>query len=456
MIVTARVVVVANRLPLRRTEDGWETSPGGLVSAVAPFLQEHGGSWVGWTGAPDDAPAPFVHDGIQQRPVRLSQSEIDDFYLGFSNGTIWPLYHDAIRPPEFHRHWWHPYVELNRRFAAEAADTLRPGDLAWIHDYQLQLVPAMLRRLRPDVRIGFFLHIPFPPVEILARLPWRREILEGLMGADVVAFQTRLGRHNFGRAVRRFLGGEGTTRWLRAGDRNVRLMSAPISIDRDGYAALSASSAVQARVAELRQELGVDRKIVLGVDRLDYTKGIDVRLRAYDTLLRRHRERAEDVLFLQVAVPSREEVGDYATMRDEVEGLVGRINGAHGALHHVPVHYRYGSLEPEELVAYYRMADIMCVTPLRDGMNLVAKEYIAARPGDNGVLVLSEFAGAAQELRQALLVNPYDVDGVAEGLWRALHLPPAEERSRMQAMRRQVQRHDVFRWARACIEAIQQ
>jgi trehalose 6-phosphate synthase len=232
-------------------------------------------------------------------------------------------------------------------------------------------------------------------------------------------------------------------------------MSAPISIDRRRYAELAASPAVGARVAALRSELGEDRKVILGVDRLDYTKGIDVRLRAYDTVLRRHSEEAKDVLFLQVAVPSREEVGDYSAMRDEVEGLVGRINGAHGELHHVPVHYRYGTLEPEELVAYYRMADILCVTPLRDGMNLVAKEYIASRPGDTGALVLSEFAGAAQELRQALLVNPYDVDGVADALWRALHLPPAEERSRMRAMRRQVQRHDVFRWARACIEAIQ-
>jgi len=205
--MTNRIVVVANRLPLRRTEHGWETSPGGLVSAVAPFLRERGGSWVGWTGVADDTPAPFIHEGIEQRPVRLSQSEIDDFYLGFSNGTIWPLYHDAIRSPEFHRHWWHPYVAVNRRFAEQAAETLRPGDLAWVHDYQLQLVPAMLRRLRSDVRIGFFLHIPFPPVEILARLPWRQEILEGLMGADVVAFQTRLGRHNFSRAVRRFFGG---------------------------------------------------------------------------------------------------------------------------------------------------------------------------------------------------------------------------------------------------------
>ena len=454
--MTYRIVVVANRLPSRRTEDGWETSPGGLVSAVAPFLQARGGSWVGWTGAPDDAPAPFVHDGIEQRPVRLSQAEVDDFYLGFSNGTIWPLYHDAIRPPDFHRHWWRPYVAVNRRFAEQAAETLRPGDLAWVHDYQLQLVPGMLRKLRPDVRIGFFLHIPFPPVEILARLPWRGEILEGLMGADVVAFQTRLGRHNFGRAVRRFLGGEGTTRWLRAEGRTVRLMSAPISIDTRRYASLAASESVGARVDALRHELGADRKIVLGVDRLDYTKGIDVRLRAFDTLLQRYRERAEDVLFVQVAVPSREGVDDYAAMREQVEALVGRINGAHGELHHVPVHYRYGSLEPEELVAYYRMADVMCVTPLRDGMNLVAKEYVASRPGDNGVLVLSEFAGAAQELRQALLVNPYDVDGVADALWRALHLPLPEAQARMQSMRRQVQRYDVFRWAHACIEAMKQ
>lgn len=449
-----RVVVVANRLPVRRLADRWETSPGGLVSAVAPILRERQGSWVGWTGVPDDAPAPFIHDDIEQRPVRLSADDVEAFYLGFSNATVWPLYHDAIRVPEFHRHWWLPYREVNRRFARAAAEALEPGDIAWIHDYQLQLVPGMLRKLRPDVRIGFFLHIPFPPVEIFARMPWRAQILEGLLGADMLAFQTRLGRHNFGRSARRFGGAEGGTRELHKDGRVTRLMSAPISVDEPTLRSLAHSPVVAARVAELRRELGEERRIVLGVDRLDYTKGIDVRLRAFDTLLRQHPEFANDVVFVQIAVPSREGVGDYAAMRTQVEGLVGRINGSHGDLHRMPVHYFYGALEPEELVAYYQAADVMCVTPLRDGMNLVAKEYVATRLASRGVLLLSEFAGAAEELRQALLVNPYDVDGVAGALWQALHLPSVEEQGRMRALRRQVRGHNVFHWAHTCIEAI--
>ncbi len=449
-----KIVVVANRLPVRRVPKGWETSPGGLVSAVAPILRDAGGSWVGWTGGADDPTKPFLHDGIEQVPVELSASEIEDFYLGFSNGTIWPLYHDAIRPPEFHRHWWRPFVDVNRRFAEAAAEVLRPGDLAWVHDYQLQLVPAMLRELVPEARIGFFLHIPFPPVEIFARLPWRTQLIEGLMGADVLGFQTRLGRHNFGRAARRYAGAEGTTRQVSRDGRVTRLASNPISIDEGFYSGLSASDVVREKVEELREEMG-GRRVILGVDRLDYTKGIDVRLRAFDTLLERHPELANDVVFVQISVPSREGVADYAAMRAEVEGLVGRINGAHGDLHHSPVHYSYGGLAPEDLVAYYQIADVMCVTPLRDGMNLVAKEYVASRLKNDGVLVLSEFAGAAHELGRALLVNPYDVDGVAAALRYALTMPRAEAASRMSALRRQVRRHDVYSWARDCIAAIE-
>jgi trehalose 6-phosphate synthase len=452
--MTERIVVVANRLPVQRVESGeWAMSPGGLVSAVAPILRETEGSWVGWTGLADDEPARFRHDGISQVAVPLSRREIDDFYLGFSNGTIWPLYHDAIRPPEFHRHWWKPYVDINRRFAERAASVLEPGDLAWIHDYQLQLVPAMLRRLRPDIRIGFFLHIPFPPVEVFARLPWRTQILEGLLGADVLAFQTRLVRHNFDRAARRFGGAEGSTRVAKVDGRSVQLKSTPISIDERHFAELAALPSPRRRVDELKAELG-GRRIILGVDRLDYTKGIDVRLRAFDTLLEHHPELANDVVFVQIAVPSREGVADYAAMRDDVEGLVGRINGAHGDLHRIPVHYSYGGVPTSELVAYYQAADVMCVTPLRDGMNLVAKEFVASRSGNNGVLVLSEFAGAVHELTRALRVNPYDVDGVAETLWTALNLDRADVQNRMAHLRRRVRNRNVFDWAQACIEAV--
>jgi trehalose 6-phosphate synthase len=449
-----RVNVIANRLPVRRTDDGWETSPGGLVSALAPILREREGAWIGWTGTAGDAPPPFTHEGIEQRPVPLSESEVDDYYLGFCNGTLWPLYHDAIRPPEFHRHWWRPYVEANRRFAEHAADTVHPGDIAWIHDYQLQLVPRMLRELQPATTIGFFLHIPFPPVEVFARMPWRRQVLEGLLGADVLAFQTRLGRHNFSRAARRYVGAVGGTRELTYGDRVVRLQDAPISIDTAFYSRLAASPGMADRVRSLRQQFG-HRTVLLGVDRLDYTKGIDIRLRAFETLLETHPERAGDLVFVQVAVPSREGIDQYAEMRTGIEELVGRINGRHGRPGRPAVEYLYGSLPPDQLVAHYLVADIMCVTPLRDGMNLVAKEYVASRRGNTGVLVLSEFAGAAQELRQALQVNPYDLDGVSDTFRRALTIDADEIGRRMALLRRQVRRHDVFAWARSCLEALE-
>ena len=434
---------------MARVEDEWQTSPGGLVSALVPIVQERGGSWVGWTGLADFAPEPFSHDGIEHRPVPLSQSDLDGYYYGFCNGTLWPLYHDALRVPQYHRHWWVPYREVNRRFAEETAGALRPNDVAWIQDYQLQLVPGMLRELRDDVTIGFYLHIPFPPLELFARLPWRREILDGLLGADVISFQTRLGRHNFARCAKQYAGAEGGTRQLRVGDRTVRLKTAPISIDTPRFIAAAKSPVVQELAARLRKDLGEDRTVVLGVDRLDYTKGIDVRLRAFEALLETHP--ANDLVFVQIAVPSREEVSDYSLMRSEIEQIVGRINGAYGRPGHVPVHYLYRSVPFEDLVAYYTIADVMTVTPLRDGLNLVAKEYVASRIQGDGVLLLSEFAGAAQELQSALLVNPHNLDGVAASLEVAVAMPEDEQRLRMGRMRRHVQRHDIFDWANKCL-----
>ncbi len=449
-----RLIVVANRLPLQRVAGEWETSPGGLVSALAPILREREGSWVGWTGIAGFAPDPFVHDGIEQRPVYISKPEVEDFYLGFCNGTLWPLYHDAVRTPEFHRHWWRPYAEVNRRFADETASATKPGDLVWVQDYQLQLVPGYLRHVRADLTIGFFLHIPFPPVELFAQLPWRRQILEGLLGADVVAFQTRLGKQNFARAAIRFAGATGNSTRLELGGRVIRLLAAPISIDTRHYEQLASEPTVAARADALRADLGQDRRLILGVDRLDYTKGIDIRLRAFEALLQHQPELAPELVFVQVAVPSREGIGEYAQMRADIEQLTGRINGAFGEPGRMPVHYLYRSLPSEDLVAYYRAADIMCVTPLRDGMNLVAKEYVASRPHNSGVLVLSEFAGAAQELRQALLVNPHDVDGLAATLHRAVKMPAEEAAAHMAGLRRAVRRNDVFAWARRCLEAM--
>lgn len=450
-----RIVVIANRLPVSRDGDQWRTSPGGLVRALEPVLQRANGSWVGWTGDAGAAPEPFEHDGIEQRPVPLSREELDDFYYGFCNGTLWPLYHDAIVAPEFHRHQWRPYYEINQRYATYAAQVLRNDDIAWVQDYQLQLVPTMLRSLRPDTTIGFYLHIPFPPIELFSRLPWRRHIIEGLLGADVLAFQTRASVRNFADAARRFGGAEITARReLTWRQRKIKLQRAPIAIDTAHLEELARSPSVQRRAAELRRELGDAENIILGVDRLDYTKGIDLRLKAFAGLLEQSTDTPRRYEFVQVAVPSREEVVAYQDLRAEIEQLVGRINGDYGEPGWAPVSYLYRSLDLEELVAYYVAADVMLVTPLRDGMNLVAKEYVASKVRQPGVLVLSEFAGAAEQLRSAIIVNPFDIDGVTASLERATRMAPQESRARMAQLRRTVRKTTVFDWARECLAAL--
>ena len=453
-----RIVMIANRLPVHRVKRGgttkWETSPGGLVTALKSVLYGQDACWVGWPGIAGTALKPFQLDGFQQQPVSLSKAELDAFYHGFCNGTLWPLYHDAIRTPIYHRHWWRPYVDINRRYAEAAAQVCRRGDIAWVHDYQLQLVPAMLRALRPDLKIGFFLHIPFPPEELFAQLPWRRQILDGMLGADVVGFQTRAGAQNFRRAARRFTSVHGSGNTLGVNGRSVCVQAFPISIDVNAFETLARSDEVQTRAAQIRRNLQGNRRIILGVDRLDYTKGIDIRLRAFETFLDNNPDAIHEYVLIQVAVPTREQVADYVEMRTHIEQLVGHINGRYGEPGMMPVQYLYRSLPPEQLVAHYVAADMMVVTPLRDGMNLVAKEYVATRYENTGTLVLSEFAGAAAELRGAMLVNPHDVDGLATTLEQGFKLPDAEVRRRMRMLRRALKCHDVYAWAKHFLETV--
>lgn len=465
---SSRLVIVANRLPVHQVIRGgrkrWETSPGGLVSALAPFVQRAGGAWVGWPGFPNGSTKPFRHEGIDHRIVRLSEEELEGFYYGFSNATLWPLYHDAIRPPVFRRTWWREYVKVNRKYAEATAKTLKDGETVWVHDYQLQLVPAMLRELKPNVRIGFFLHIPFPPEEIFARIPWREEILKGLLGSDLIGFQTALGAQNFARSARRFTtarsrpgGGTGSNQVLEFEGHTARVSVFPISIDIEHFVKAASSSSVKQRAAQLRKQLG-SRRIILGVDRLDYTKGIDIRLRAFQEVLRRGKKATgdkkvtvRDCVFCQIAVPTRTSVDEYARLRRTVEEHVGRINGEYGEPALAAVHYLRRNVPFEELVALYVAADVMVVTPLRDGMNLVAKEYVACRMENTGTLVLSEFAGAAHELRTSILVNPYDIDGLARAMEEALHMNEQDERRKMAAMRRALKRNDVYDWAASFI-----
>ncbi|GAA0929493.1 trehalose-6-phosphate synthase [Pseudonocardia zijingensis] len=458
---SADFVVVANRLPvdLEKLPDGsrrWKRSPGGLVTALEPMLRSRDGAWVGWPGLPDADVEPLVEDGLHLHPVRLSAKEVEEYYEGFSNGTLWPLYHDVVAPPVFHRHWWQAYVRVNERFAEVTAQVAAKGATVWVQDYQLQLLPAALRELRPDLRIGFFLHIPFPPTELFMQLPWRKRIVEGLLGADLVGFHTPGGARNFRWLATRLAGaspGHGRTEVI-VGDRPVKLGPFPISIDSGELDRMSRSPEVQERAKQIRADLGDPKRVVLGVDRLDYTKGIDVRLQAFEELLAEGRIDAEDTVMIQLATPSRERVEHYQRMRADIEQAVGRINGEYARVGHPAVHYLHQSLPREELVAFFVAADVMLVTPLRDGMNLVAKEYVACRSDNGGVLVLSEFAGAALELKDALLVNPHDTDGVKNALYAALTMDRDEGRRRMRALRRQVLSHDVDRWARSFLDTL--
>ena len=457
-------LVLSNRLPVDRvTEDGgegsWQHSPGGLVTALEPVMRAAKGAWVGWAGKPDLDFEPFDTDGIHVVPVPLSAEEVENYYEGFSNDTLWPLYHDVIAPPGYHREWWESYVLVNQRFADAAAAIAAPGAVVWVQDYQLQLVPKMLRIARPDLTIGFFNHIPFPPYGIYSQLPWRKQIIEGLLGADVIGFQRVADAGNFSRAVRRLLGFTTKTTSIEvpvsgAEARRVLAKAFPISIDSASFEELARRPDIQARARTIREGLGNPKTIMLGVDRLDYTKGITHRLKAYGELLGEQRLDVEDVTLVQVASPSRERVQAYMQLRDEIELTVGRVNGDFATISHTAISYHHHGYPREEMVALYLAADVMLVTALRDGMNLVAKEYVASRFEGTGVLVLSEFTGASDELKRAIRINPHDIEGLKDSIVKATEMPEDEQRRRMRAMRKQVLHNDVARWSSEFLTAL--
>jgi trehalose 6-phosphate synthase len=448
------LIVAANRLPVMRAPDGWEASPGGLVRALLPLLRESGGTWVGWTGTPDDETEPFEIDGVQLHPVPLSSREVEEYYEGFSNDTLWPLYHDAIRESGYHTSQWETYVVVNQRFAETLAKLAPPEASVWIHDYHLQLVPRMLREQRDDLRIGFFNHIPFPPFELFSRMPWRAEIVEGLLGADVIGFQRQLGAQNFLAAARRLVRARTRGGDVRRGGRTIHVGTFPISIDVKEFEEIAAGRWTRRRAASIRARLGDPEVILLGVDRLDYTKGIGHRLRAFGALLDSGRLDPERHVLVQVATPTREGVDQYRDERYDIERTVGEINGRHARLGYPVIHYLYRSLPLDELVPLYRAADVLLVTPFRDGMNLVAKEFVATRLDDDGVLVLSEFTGAADELRDAVLVNPHDERQFEDAIVTAVDMHRHERRRRMVAMRETVRNFDVASWARSFLDVL--
>jgi trehalose 6-phosphate synthase len=452
----SRLIVVSNRLPFsfRRARDGrWRAQPGsgGLGTALLPGLRNRGGTWVGWPGAAGPArdftaalAAAGGDAGYRLVPVPLGADEVRDFYQGFSNEVLWPLFHDLPSLCNFDPAYWRTYCNVNRKYARAVRRRARPGDFVWVHDYHLMNVAAELRRLGVRSRLAFFLHIPFPAPDVYLKLPWRAPLLDALLAFDLIGFQTARDRRNF-IACAQALGRHVPPQ--RVGD-------FPISIDYNSFMRLASAPEVAAKARELHRLLP-KRKLVLGIDRLDYTKGIALRLRAFKDLLQRHPEMRGRVSLIQVVVPSREDIPQYHRMKTEIEQLVGRINGAFARPGGwVPVWYEYRNLSRLELLAYYRAADIALITPLKDGMNLVAKEYCACSIEEDCVLILSEFAGAAAQLGSgALLVNPYDVQGVAEAIRTAHAMPVAERTARMRRMRRSIQRQDVFWWVESFLRA---
>jgi alpha,alpha-trehalose-phosphate synthase [UDP-forming] len=431
---------------------------GGLVTALRPALESRGGSWVGWGGGAE-VPRRAPGLDVDLFGVHLSRREVEDYYHGFSNRTLWPLLHGWLEPPVFELDWWRTYRRVNERFAAvELPPHDGPDPILWVHDYQLMLVPALLRAKGRRGLIGFFLHIPFPAAELFARLPWRVQLLEGLLGADVVSFQTGEYRDNFLEACRRLEDLEvvGSAVVLGSG-RRVEVTATPISIDAADFARRATSPGVERALRQLRAQFA-GRRVMVGVDRLDYTKGILERLRAFELLLEQRPHLRGTLAFLQVAVPSRGEVREYRELRQQVEQLVGHVNGRFTEPgHDVPVHYLYRGVTADRLLAYYRLADVGLVTPLRDGMNLVAKEFVVVQDACEcgGALVLSEFTGAASELLEALPCNPFDLEAVAGSIELALELDLVDRRRRLRSMAGRVHEHDVYWWADRELEAIE-
>jgi trehalose 6-phosphate synthase/phosphatase len=458
-----RVLIVANRLPItvRASEAGVEVqkSSGGLATGLLRPHEQSGGLWIGWSGASDQLTESQQAELDQQLAamrlvaVPLSADQITRYYEGFSNGVLWPLFHYLLEQVPLHVRDWEPYAEVNQRFADVVAQHYQPGDLIWVHDYQLLLLPELLRQRLPDARIGFFLHIPFPSEELFRTLPERDLLLRGLLGADLVGFHTPTYLRHFAASLTQILGLTVDIDRVQLTDREVRLGVFPMGIDAETFIALAEDPAVQAEAKALRGDGTV--KLLVGVDRLDYTKGIPRRLLSYEKMLQTHPDLRGRVRLVQVAVPSRTGVGAYQDFRSLVDGMVGRINGDFATPSWVPVHYIFRGLSERELVALYRAADVMLVTPLRDGMNLVAKEFVASRTDGDGVLVLSEFAGASWELPEAIQVNPYDVEGTAESCYRALMMGADERRTRLEPLRARVQAYDVHRWAATFLEQLE-
>ncbi|WP_270297244.1 bifunctional alpha,alpha-trehalose-phosphate synthase (UDP-forming)/trehalose-phosphatase [Eggerthella sinensis] len=461
-----RLIIVSNRLPYRFEDDGaggfaFARSVGGLATGLGPLHEQDGNLWIGWADADacmDEEERAHLSAALGERacrPVFLDEDDAEAYYEGFSNSAIWPLFHGFPQFTRFDEEEWEAYRRVNERFCEAVLAEARPGDTLWIQDYHLMLLPSMLRAKLPDVAIGFFLHIPFPDYETFRTLPWRDEIIRGVLGADLIGFHAYDYVRHFLSSCRRVAGIENTSGTLSVDGRIVQVDAFPLGIDYARYRDAARKPSVRASVESLAAEKGHDGcKVMLSVERLDYSKGIPERLDAFDAFLDRHPEWAGHVVLMLVTVPSRENVASYRALKKRIDELVGLINGKHSTMDWTPVDYYYRALPFDQLVSLYAASDVMLVTPLRDGMNLVCKEYLACHDGDGGVLVLSEMAGASYELHEALCVNPFDRAGIVEAMQQALTMPPDEQQRRNAPMQQRLARYTSKKWAREFLAAV--
>jgi trehalose 6-phosphate synthase/phosphatase len=466
-----RLVIVSNRLPFTVSiKDGkpqFETSSGGLTTGLASYLERAASDpaksleflWLGWPGltiAPEHQEAVRQYgEPFKACPVFLPEQSVNSFYHGFCNKTLWPLFHYVPSLTHYEKNYWQEYQKINQVYADALLAVLRPDDVLWVHDYQLMLLPALIRKQFPEMPIGFFLHIPFPSYEVFRLLPrlWRTELIEGLLGASLVGFHTHDYTRDFLTSVLRTVGYEHQLGSISLRDRIVKVDTFPMGIDFERFSQAAASPETDARASELRQKCA-GQKIIFSVDRLDYTKGLLDRLRGYELFLRNYPEWHGKVTFVISVAPSRIGVESYQAMKQELEQTVGRIAGAYGDVHWTPLIYQYRNLSFEEIVALYRSCDVALITPLRDGMNLVAKEFIASRPDQTGVLILSEMAGAAKEMGEALIINPFHTDDFARTLQQALTMPLEEQIRRNCVLQERLRRYDVNRWAEDFVQSM--
>ncbi len=460
-----KLITISNRLPFsfgkKNGRLSLESSAGGLATGLRSFYKSRPSAWIGWPGLPESKITPEDEKQIVKnlavescRPVFLSGNEIDQYYHGFSNKTVWPLFHYFPLYADYKKNYWAVYQRVNEKFCQAALEVAEANDEIWIHDYHLLLLPALIKERLPSVSVGFFLHIPFPSFEIFRLLPWREELLRGMLGADLVGFHTFRYAHHFLDSIRHLLDYDHTNWLVNTGNRLIKVEAFPMGIDYDRFHSVVAAPEVQEETGRIRKKLA-GRKIILSVDRLDYTKGIPQRLEAFEIFLEKNPDFREKVTLIMVAVPSRTAVETYARLKSQVDELVGRINGRYGTLGWIPIWYHYRSFPMKTLAAYYHAADVALVTPLRDGMNLIAKEYVATQTDQAGILILSEMAGSSKELGDAILVNPNNQEEVAEAISQALRMPEEEKRIRMENMQKRLSRFTVLRWANEFMAELQ-